>query len=62
MDEADALTRKRSAKEGEASRRVKTQLLRELSDEDPSAEDSGQTMIVLAATNCPQEVSKAVLA
>jgi SpoVK/Ycf46/Vps4 family AAA+-type ATPase len=77
IDEIDSLCRRRRAKEGESVRRIKTELLAQLQDEDgltsvpagPSVgvgtgaggvgdeeESPRGRMLLLAATNCPQEV------
>lgn len=59
IDELDSLCRRRSEREEEHTRRIKTELLRQMDGVD-SAQQQGQ-VFVLGATNCPWELDTAFL-
>ncbi|KAG7382739.1 hypothetical protein PHYPSEUDO_004375 [Phytophthora pseudosyringae] len=58
MDEIDALLSTRSASENEASRRIKNQFFTELDGAASSQEDR---ILVMGATNLPQELDEAIV-
>ncbi|KAG3117965.1 Spastin [Phytophthora idaei] len=58
MDEIDALLSTRSASENEASRRIKNQFFTELDGAASSQEDR---ILVMGATNLPQELDEAII-
>ncbi|PRP73539.1 hypothetical protein PROFUN_02548 [Planoprotostelium fungivorum] len=60
FDEIDALCRSRNESEDEATRRIKTELLRQMDGLNARSEKSGR-VIVLAATNRPWELDDAFL-
>lgn len=59
IDEIDSICRKRSMREDEYTRRIKTELLKQMEGTDHSA--SPQHFILLCATNCPWELDTAFL-
>ncbi|XP_062502558.1 vacuolar protein sorting-associated protein 4B-like [Corticium candelabrum] len=59
IDEIDSICRKRSAKEEEHTRRIKTELLRQMEGVDNDG--SGDSFFLLCATNCPWELDSAFL-
>ncbi|KAK7072852.1 hypothetical protein SK128_007830 [Halocaridina rubra] len=58
FDEIDSLCRKRSSREDEHSRRVKTELLRQIESTD---DDESSKVFILGATNCPWDLDTAFL-
>lgn len=58
MDEIDSLCRKRSQTEDEHSRRVKSELLRQV---DGIEENKNSTVFLMGATNCPWDLDPAFL-
>jgi spastin len=60
VDEIDSILSKRSDKEHEASRRLKTEFLVQL-DGVATDSDSGPRVLVIGATNMPQELDDAIL-
>lgn len=58
IDEIDSLCRKRSQREDEHSRRVKTELLQQL---DGINNEGSSTVFILGATNCPWDLDPAFL-
>ncbi|ESO89789.1 hypothetical protein LOTGIDRAFT_218616 [Lottia gigantea] len=59
IDEIDSITRQRSAREEEHTRRIKTELLKQMEGADTS--DSSNKIFLLCATNCPWELDVAFL-
>ncbi|GKT36555.1 Spastin, partial [Aduncisulcus paluster] len=58
LDEVDSLIRVRGASDNESSRRLKTQFLIEM---DGATSDAGKRVLILAATNRPQELDDAAI-
>ncbi|TMW60495.1 hypothetical protein Poli38472_000537 [Pythium oligandrum] len=58
LDEMDALLGSRSASEHDASRRIKNQFFTEL---DGAASSSDERILVMGATNLPQELDEAII-
>ncbi|KAL3847969.1 hypothetical protein ACJMK2_018857 [Sinanodonta woodiana] len=59
IDEIDSICRQRSAREEEHTRRVKTELLKQMEGADNS--DQAEKIFLLCATNCPWELDTAFL-
>lgn len=59
IDEIDSLCRKRSSREEEHTRRVKTELLKQMDGADNS--EKNEQVFLLCATNCPWELDSAFL-
>ncbi|CAH3108675.1 unnamed protein product, partial [Pocillopora meandrina] len=59
IDEIDSICRKRSSREEEYTRRIKTELLKQMEEADNPA--SMNHFILLCATNCPWELDSAFL-
>lgn len=59
IDEIDSICRKRSSREEEYTRRIKTELLKQMEESDHSS--PRQHFILLCATNCPWELDTAFL-
>lgn len=60
IDEVDSVLGKRSNKENEASLRIKTEFLVRLEGVDSSDKDKTKRLLVVGATNRPQELDEAV--
>ena len=60
IDEIDGLCRKRNSNEQEQTRRIKTELLKQMEGVD-SHEEKESKLFVLGATNCPWELDTAFL-
>ena len=58
IDEIDSLCRKRDSKEAEATRRVKTELLKQM---EGAGDERGKDIFLLCATNCPWDIDSAFL-
>ena len=64
IDEVDCVCRQRSSSEEEHTRRIKTELLRQMEGADTSANSGGEgggRMFLLCATNCPWELDGAFI-
>lgn len=66
IDEVDCVCRQRSSSEEEHTRRIKTELLRQMEGADTSADSGGGgggggRMFLLCATNCPWELDGAFI-
>ena len=64
IDEVDCVCRQRSSSEEEHTRRIKTELLRQMEGADTSADcggGGGGRMFLLCATNCPWELDGAFI-
>ncbi|XP_050399483.1 uncharacterized protein LOC126816803 [Patella vulgata] len=59
IDEIDSITRQRNTREEEHTRRIKTELLKQMEGADNS--DSTDKIFLLCATNCPWELDVAFL-
>lgn len=59
IDEIDSICRQRNSREEEHTRRVKTELLKQMEGADNS--DSSDEIFLLCATNCPWELDTAFL-
>ncbi|KAL5004749.1 hypothetical protein ScPMuIL_018205 [Solemya velum] len=59
IDEIDSICRQRSSREGEHTRRIKTELLRQMEGADNTEETD--KIFLLCATNCPWELDTAFL-
>ncbi|XP_078666140.1 vacuolar protein sorting-associated protein 4B-like isoform X1 [Branchiostoma floridae x Branchiostoma belcheri] len=59
IDEIDSICRKRTSREEEHTRRVKTELLRQMEGADTSA--LSEKIFLMCATNCPWELDSAFL-
>jgi vacuolar protein-sorting-associated protein 4 len=59
IDEIDSICRKRSSREEEYTRRIKTELLRQMEGADNQKRT--EKIFVLCATNCPWELDSAFL-
>ena len=59
IDEIDSICRKRSAQEEEHTRRIKTELLKQMEGADN--EHQAEQLFLLCATNCPWEIDSAFL-
>ncbi|XP_070536715.1 vacuolar protein sorting-associated protein 4-like [Ptychodera flava] len=59
IDEIDSICRKRSSREEEHTRRIKTELLKQMEGADNV--NSGDQIFLLCATNCPWELDSAFL-
>lgn len=58
IDEIDSICRKRSSREEEYTRRIKTELLKQM--EGANSNNSDQ-IFLLCATNCPWEIDSAFI-
>ncbi|XP_062588737.1 uncharacterized protein LOC134250400 isoform X2 [Saccostrea cucullata] len=59
IDEIDSICRQRSSREEEYTRRIKTELLKQMEGADTA--DSSDQIFLLCATNCPWELDSAFL-
>ncbi|XP_002739185.1 vacuolar protein sorting-associated protein 4-like [Saccoglossus kowalevskii] len=59
IDEIDSICRKRSCREEEHTRRIKTELMKQMEGADNT--DSADNLFLLCATNCPWELDTAFL-
>ena len=59
IDEIDSICRKRCSREDEYTRRIKTELLKQMEGADNSA--SSEKLFLMCATNCPWELDSAFL-
>ncbi|XP_060083607.1 uncharacterized protein LOC132562848 [Ylistrum balloti] len=59
IDEIDSISRQRNSREEEHTRRIKTELLRQMEGADNS--DKADKIFLLCATNCPWELDSAFL-
>lgn len=59
IDEIDSICRQRSSREEEHTRRVKTELLKQMEGADNSG--TSDKIFLLCATNCPWELDSAFL-
>ena len=59
IDEIDSICRQRSSREEEYTRRIKTELLKQMEGADNSSQ--ADKVFVLCATNCPWELDSAFL-
>ena len=60
IDEIDSICRKRNMKEEEHTRRIKTELLKQMEGADISSSQD-ENIFFLCATNCPWELDSAFL-
>ena len=59
IDEIDSICRQRLSKEEEHTRRIKTELLKQMEGADSSSQTKG--FFLLCATNCPWDLDTAFL-
>ena len=59
IDEIDSICRKRNSREEEHTRRIKTELLKQMEGADNSV--TADKIFLLCATNCPWELDSAFL-